>query len=61
MRQTTGLLDMEHLDQVASAIRSTVRLTDTVAFLSGNEFAVLLSVGNEEGAVRVGRQNCGCA
>lgn len=48
-----GLIDMDVLNDIAAAIRSTVRLTDTVAFLSGSEFAVLLSIGNEGGAVRV--------
>jgi diguanylate cyclase (GGDEF)-like protein len=48
-----GLLDLDRLNLAASAIRSTARLTDTLAFLSGSEFALLLSVGNEDGAVRV--------
>ncbi|GAB2896185.1 hypothetical protein GCM10027046_27000 [Uliginosibacterium flavum] len=48
-----GLLDLSLLNKAAIAIRATVRLSDTVAFLSGCEFAVLLSVGNEEGAMRV--------
>ncbi|MDO6387817.1 MULTISPECIES: GGDEF domain-containing phosphodiesterase [unclassified Uliginosibacterium] len=42
------------LAAAAAALRITVRLTDTVAWLEGRQFAVLLNVANEEGATRVG-------
>lgn len=42
------------LNAVAAALRTTVRLTDTVAWLEANRFAILLSVPNAEGALRVG-------
>lgn len=48
-----GLLDLPLLDAAAAVLRGTVRLSDTVAFLSGSEFAVLLGAGTEEGAQRV--------
>lgn len=44
------------VQRVAAAIRHSVRLTDTVATLNSKEFAVLLSVGNEDGAQRVARK-----
>lgn len=42
------------LPALASVLRTTVRLTDTVAWLEDRRFAVLLNVASEEGAQRVG-------
>lgn len=42
------------LNAAAAALRATVRLTDTVVALDANQFAVLINVANEEGALRVG-------
>ena len=46
-------LDADALREIASKIGSAVRRSDTVARLGGSEFVVLLTVGNEDGAVRV--------